>query len=47
LESSFRDGCHAVGDGDRGQAGAISEFTTYCISVNFDLNGRKMIAWIP
>jgi len=46
MENKTADARHAVGDGHRGQAAAILVFATHCISIDFVLNGRKVMALI-
>ena len=45
-ERTGSNACDRVWDGDGREACAAREFTTYCISIDFVLNGRKVIAWI-
>ena len=46
IESFLTDGGDAVGDGHGDQAGATRVFATYCKSIYYILNGRKVITLI-
>lgn len=43
IESFASNARHALGDGDGGEAAAIIVSITNCISIDYVLNGRKVI----
>ena len=46
IESTSSNTCHRISDGDRCQTFAAIVFATHCISIDFVLNGRKVMALI-
>ena len=46
TERFTSDASHTATNDDGGKASTTREFATCCISIDFVLNGRKVIAWI-
>ena len=46
LKRIFANAGHGVGDGDGLQGWATKVFATHCISIDFVLNGRKVVTLI-
>ena len=46
IEGTATDACHAVGDGDGGQADTARVFASRFISMTCNLNGRKVLTCI-
>ena len=46
FECIVSDADYGIGNNHRSKAGATREIASYCVSADFDYNGRKVLLWM-